>query len=184
MLLANGEDAALIDHTGSMFGGGPAHAHREQHQGCACGWYKVGHIRNRSRWMRLQPILRCGYFLSVSGEPWDISDYEQSFDPESAVLTTRVTAGGVVCDVESFLTENHLLVEHYRVREVPRRNIDVAFLPMNLPYTMTPRMVADVAVAMRPRILYPYHFGSTDTSELTQLLKDHPDIEVRMRNLA
>jgi len=64
------------------------------------------------------------------------------------------------------------------------QNIDVAFLPMNLPYTMTPRMVADVAVAMRPRILYPYHFGSTDTSELTQLLKDHPDIEVRMRNLA
>jgi len=61
--------------------------------------------------------------------------------------------------------------------------IDVAFLPMNLPYTMTPAMVADVAVAIRPRILYPYHFGSTDTSELVELLRDHPEIEVRIRNL-
>ncbi len=62
--------------------------------------------------------------------------------------------------------------------------IDVAFLPMNLPYTMKPEMVADVAIAMKPRILYPYHFGSTDTSQLTGLLKDHPKIEVRIRHLA
>jgi len=63
-------------------------------------------------------------------------------------------------------------------------DIDVAFLPMNLPYTMTPEMVADVAVAMKPRILYPYHFGSTDTGRLVELLKDRPEIEVRVRSLA
>jgi L-ascorbate metabolism protein UlaG (beta-lactamase superfamily) len=63
-------------------------------------------------------------------------------------------------------------------------DIDVAFLPMNLPYTMTPEMVADVAIAMKPRILYPYHFGSTDTERLVELLKDHPEIEVRIRSLA
>ena len=63
-------------------------------------------------------------------------------------------------------------------------DIDVAFLPMNLPYTMTPEMVADVAIATKPRILYPYHFGSTDTSQLIDLLKDHPEIEVRIRSLA
>ena len=62
------------------------------------------------------------------------------------------------------------------------RNIDVAFLPMNLPYTMTPAMVADAALAFKPKILYPYHFGDTDTSELTKLLKDS-GIEVRIRNL-
>jgi len=62
--------------------------------------------------------------------------------------------------------------------------IDVAFLPMNLPYTMTPEMVADVAMAMKPRILYPYHFGTTDTSQLVELLKNQPEIEVRIRNLA
>jgi L-ascorbate metabolism protein UlaG (beta-lactamase superfamily) len=64
------------------------------------------------------------------------------------------------------------------------RGIDIAFLPMNLPYTMTPEMVADAAKAFRPRILYPYHFGSTDTSRLTILLEDEGGIEVRIRELA
>jgi L-ascorbate metabolism protein UlaG (beta-lactamase superfamily) len=60
-------------------------------------------------------------------------------------------------------------------------DIDVAFLPMNLPYTMTPEMVADAARALRPAILYPYHFGDTDTAELVRLLADVTDVEVRIR---
>lgn len=63
------------------------------------------------------------------------------------------------------------------------KNIDVAFLPMNLPYTMTPEMVAEAAKAFRPRILYPYHFGQTDTNELVRLLADEKDIEVRVRDM-
>jgi L-ascorbate metabolism protein UlaG (beta-lactamase superfamily) len=63
------------------------------------------------------------------------------------------------------------------------KNIDIAFLPMNLPYTMTPEMVADAAKAFRPGILYPYHFGNTDTKKLIDLLKDEKDIEVRIRKL-
>jgi len=62
-------------------------------------------------------------------------------------------------------------------------DIDVAFLPMNLPYTMTPRMVAAAAQAFRPNILYPYHYGDTDVSELVALLKDDPEIEVRIRQM-
>ncbi len=62
------------------------------------------------------------------------------------------------------------------------RDIDVAFLPMNLPYTMTPEMVADAAKAFNPKILYPYHFGDTDTSIITDLLKE-TGIIVRIRNL-
>ena len=61
--------------------------------------------------------------------------------------------------------------------------IDIAFLPMNLPYTMTPEMVADAAKAFRPKILYPYHYGDTDTSKLVDLLKDENDIEVRIRDM-
>jgi L-ascorbate metabolism protein UlaG (beta-lactamase superfamily) len=63
------------------------------------------------------------------------------------------------------------------------KNIDIAFLPMNLPYTMTPEMVADVAKSIRPKILYPYHYGNTDTKELIELLKGEKDIEVRIREL-
>ncbi len=62
-------------------------------------------------------------------------------------------------------------------------DIDVAFLPMNLPYTMTPQMVADAARAFKPKILYPYHFGDTDTSQLVELLKDASGIEVRIRQM-
>jgi L-ascorbate metabolism protein UlaG (beta-lactamase superfamily) len=63
------------------------------------------------------------------------------------------------------------------------KNIDIAFLPMNLPYTMTPEMVADAVRAFRPAILYPYHYGSTDTNELLKLLEGTPETEVRIRKL-
>jgi hypothetical protein len=48
---------------------------------------------------------------------------------------------------------------------------------------MTPEMVADAALAFRPKILYPYHFGETDTSRLVELLKRTPAIEVRIRKM-
>ena len=63
------------------------------------------------------------------------------------------------------------------------KKIDIAFLPMNLPYTMTPAMVADAARAFKPKILYPYHYGRTDPNELVALLKDVEDIEVRIRKM-
>jgi L-ascorbate metabolism protein UlaG (beta-lactamase superfamily) len=63
------------------------------------------------------------------------------------------------------------------------RNIDIAFLPMNLPYTMTPEMVADAAKVFKPKILYPYHYGETDTAKLVTLLKDEKGIEVRIRKM-
>lgn len=62
------------------------------------------------------------------------------------------------------------------------KNIDIAFLPMNLPFTMTPEMVADAALAFRPSILYPYHYGETNTGELVKLLEGS-GIEVRIRKL-
>jgi len=62
-------------------------------------------------------------------------------------------------------------------------HITAAFLPMNLPYTMTPQMVADAALRFKPRILYPYHYGDTDPSALVKLLQNNPEIEVRIRPL-
>ena len=63
------------------------------------------------------------------------------------------------------------------------KEIDIAFLPVNLPYTMTPEMAADAARAIRPKILYPYHYGDTEISRLTELLKNDKDIEVRVRDM-
>ena len=63
------------------------------------------------------------------------------------------------------------------------KDIDITFLPMNLPYTMTPEMVADAAKSFRPKILYPYHYGETDPNLLAGLLKTEKGIEVRIRQL-
>jgi L-ascorbate metabolism protein UlaG (beta-lactamase superfamily) len=62
------------------------------------------------------------------------------------------------------------------------KNIDIAFLPMNLPYTMSPEMAADAARAFRPKVLYPYHYGNTEVQKITELLGEE-DIEVRIRQL-
>jgi len=63
------------------------------------------------------------------------------------------------------------------------KGIDVAFLPMNLPYTMTPEQVTDAAQAFRPKVLYPYHyqFGDADTGKLVDLMKDEKDIDLQIR---
>ncbi len=63
------------------------------------------------------------------------------------------------------------------------KGIDFAFLPMNLPYTMTPEMVADAVGKFKPKVVYPYHFGETDTSRLVELLKDVDGVEVRIRKM-
>jgi L-ascorbate metabolism protein UlaG (beta-lactamase superfamily) len=63
------------------------------------------------------------------------------------------------------------------------KNIDIAFLPMNLPYTMTPEMVAAAARSFQPKVIYPYHYGNTDTGEIVELLKDDKNIEVRIRRM-
>ena len=61
--------------------------------------------------------------------------------------------------------------------------VDCAFLPMNVPYTMTPEMVADAVGTLKPKIVYPYHYGETDTSRLVELLKDVNGVELRVRKM-
>lgn len=61
--------------------------------------------------------------------------------------------------------------------------IDIAFLPMNLPYTMTPEMVASAAKMFKPKILYPYHYGKTNVSKIVNLLKEEKEVEIRIRKM-
>lgn len=50
--------------------------------------------------------------------------------------------------------------------------IHIAFLPMNLPYTMTPEQAAHAAEMIKPNILYIYHFGNSDTAYFRSLVAD------------
>lgn len=60
------------------------------------------------------------------------------------------------------------------------KDIDVAFLPCNLPYTMSPEQCANAARMVHPRVLFPYHYGETDIQRVARLLSD-TDIDVRIR---
>jgi len=64
--------------------------------------------------------------------------------------------------------------------------IDIAFLPANLPYTMSADMVADAAKLIKPKIFFPYHFfsGKVDLARIEALLKDCKDIDLRIRHRA
>jgi L-ascorbate metabolism protein UlaG (beta-lactamase superfamily) len=61
------------------------------------------------------------------------------------------------------------------------KNIDVAFVPMNLPYTMTAGEAADAVRAFHPKIVYPYHYRGTDVSVFAKALEG-TGIDVRLRN--
>ena len=61
------------------------------------------------------------------------------------------------------------------------KDIDVAFLPCNQPYTMTPEQLRRAADMVRPRVLYPYHYGDTPV-EAMEAAMEGSGIEVRIRN--
>ena len=59
------------------------------------------------------------------------------------------------------------------------KDIDIAFLPCNQPYTMTPDQLIRAAKVIKPKVLFPYHYGQTDLSTVPAQLKD---IDVRIRH--
>lgn len=62
------------------------------------------------------------------------------------------------------------------------KNIDVAFLPMNLPYTMPPSEAAECVKAFEPGIVYPYHYRGQNLDEFAAALKGTSGVDVRIRD--
>ena len=60
------------------------------------------------------------------------------------------------------------------------KNIDAAFLPMNLPYTMTPEVAADAALAFKPKLIYPYHYGQSDIGIFVRAISGDKAITPRL----
>ena len=58
--------------------------------------------------------------------------------------------------------------------------VDIAFLPVNQPYTMTVDQCVRAAQMLSPKVLIPYHFSQTDLSSLPDRL---PGIDVRLRQM-
>jgi L-ascorbate metabolism protein UlaG (beta-lactamase superfamily) len=63
------------------------------------------------------------------------------------------------------------------------KNIDVAFLCMNLPYTMEIKEAAKATLAFKPAIVYPYHYRGQDVEAYKKLVNaGNPKIDVRLKN--
>ncbi|MBO4812435.1 MAG: MBL fold metallo-hydrolase [Prevotella sp.] len=60
-------------------------------------------------------------------------------------------------------------------------DIDIAFLPCNQPYTMTTAQLVKAAKTVKPKVVFPYHYGQTDLSDVPAQLKDE-GIDVRIRH--
>ena len=59
------------------------------------------------------------------------------------------------------------------------KDIDIAFLPCNQPFTMTTDQLVRAAQMVQPKVLFPYHYGETDVSGIPAQL---PGIDVRIRH--
>lgn len=72
------------------------------------------------------------------------------------------------------------------------KDVDVAFLPVNQPYTMTPQQaIHAVEMLLQARnperegklIVYPYHYGNTDLTALVERFSSSSDVEIRLRSM-
>ena len=61
------------------------------------------------------------------------------------------------------------------------KDIDIAFLPCNQPYTMTPEQLVRAAKVIKPKVLFPYHYGQTDVTTIPSQLQG-AGIDVRIRH--
>ncbi len=62
------------------------------------------------------------------------------------------------------------------------KNIDVAFVCMNLPYTMPPDEAAACVNAFKPRIVYPFHYKGSDLKTFADDVKPGNGVEVKLRD--
>ena len=63
------------------------------------------------------------------------------------------------------------------------KNIDIAFLPMNQPYTMLPKQVYDAALSFHPKVLYPYHYSEEDIPVLKSLMEKEKSIQLKIAKM-
>ncbi len=107
-------------------------------------------------------------------------------DGPSAAMHTKGRGNGYVLNIGG----KHIYISG-DTQGIPEmrslRDIDIAFVCMNLPYTMDVKEAADAVLAFRPKIVYPYHYrgknGLSDVAQFKALVDaDNKGIEVRLRN--
>ena len=113
-----------------------------------------------------------GAFGVAAVPAYNCSEGKQMFHPQGR-------DNGYVVEVDGFRT--YVAGDTEDIPELAALSgMDVAFLPCNLPFTMTPEQLANAAKMVMPKVLYPYHYGQTDIQQVCSLLEGS-GIDVRIR---
>ncbi len=112
--------------------------------------------------------------ITVEAVPaYNITEGHQQFHPKGRDNGYIITVDGfrvyIAGDTEDITELNNVA------------DIDVAFMPCNQPYTMTPEQLVKAACIVKPKVLFPYHYGQTNVSNIPKMLKDK-GIDVRIRH--
>jgi L-ascorbate metabolism protein UlaG (beta-lactamase superfamily) len=131
-------------------------------------------LRNRTT------VLTNGQSATMSGIPVEaIAAYNLA--PERARFHAKGRGNGYVVtfgDKRVYLSGDTEDIPEMRAL----KNIDVAFVCMNLPYTMEVDRAADAVRQFRPKIVYPYHCRGSDLEKFKRLVGDDAGVEVRLRD--
>lgn len=118
LVLGNGTDLVPIDLTGSQ-------AWRTQIEGFSPFWLKQERHQNASQ---LLPLLRFRYAAIGSDNVLGLPRSQQYFDSRNATIHTQVQFKGAQIEIETFLTDDHLLVEHYRIAQLEHEDFRLVFI--------------------------------------------------------
>lgn len=113
--------------------------------------------------------------LTVKAVPaYNVNPERQRFHPQG-------NGNGYVLDIYGFRL--YVAGDTEDIPELEQlKDIDVAFLPINQPYTMTVEQAIKAATIIKPKVLYPYHYGTTRLEPLVEALKGTA-VEVRIRGM-
>jgi len=115
--------------------------------------------------------------IKVEAVPaYNLAEDRRKFHPEGRDNGYVVTIGGT----RIYIAGDTEDIPEMRALE----DIDVAFVCMNLPYTMTVESAADAVTEFAPKIVYPYHYrgaeGMSDLEAFKKAVAENPEIEVRL----
>lgn len=120
--------------------------------------------------------LQATTYLSLKAVPaYNTTPEREIYHPKSRDNGYVLTAGGLNIYIAGD-TENIPEMEELK-------NIDIAFLPVNQPYTMTVDQAVKAAKVIKPNVLYPYHYNGTKVEEISGYLGSDSGIEVRIRDM-
>jgi len=124
-------------------------------------------------------VMKNGDNITISGS-WSLEAVPAYNNSEfKSMFHTKGRDNGYILSVDGFRI--YIAGDTEDIDEMAEiKDVDVAFLPCNLPYTMTPEQLAKAARTIKPKVLFPYHYGDTEIMRVDSLLKGS-GIDVRIR---